>query len=105
MAGPASANRPTTGRTLAAKSAHRIRMASVCVPPLNTTSGSVHDAYDALSSTDLAIVGEEVLRIEMCLVGIADVPLACFFHFLPPSTVLKSVPPDPTAQPAFASLN
>jgi len=45
------------------------------LPIENTTSGSVHDAYDALSHTDLAIVGEEILRIEMCLVGIADVPL------------------------------
>jgi chorismate mutase/prephenate dehydratase len=45
------------------------------LPIENTTSGSVHDAYDALSHTDLAIVGEEVLRIELCLVGIADVPL------------------------------
>jgi chorismate mutase/prephenate dehydratase len=45
------------------------------LPIENTTSGSVHDAYDALSNTDLAIVGEEVLRIEMCLVGVADVPL------------------------------
>jgi chorismate mutase / prephenate dehydratase len=45
------------------------------LPIENTTSGSVHDAYDALSHTDLAIVGEEVLRIEMCLVGIAEVPL------------------------------
>jgi chorismate mutase/prephenate dehydratase len=45
------------------------------LPIENTTSGSVHDAYDALSHTDLAIVGEEVLRVEMCLVGIADVPL------------------------------
>lgn len=45
------------------------------LPIENTTSGSVHDAYDALSHTDLAIIGEEVLRIEMCLVGIGDVPL------------------------------
>lgn len=45
------------------------------LPIENTTSGSVHDAYDALSHTDLAIIGEEVLRIEMCLIGIADVPL------------------------------
>jgi chorismate mutase/prephenate dehydratase len=45
------------------------------LPIENTTSGSVHDAYDALSHTDLAIVGEEVLRIELCLVGIAEVPL------------------------------
>jgi chorismate mutase/prephenate dehydratase len=45
------------------------------LPIENTTSGSVHDAYDALSHTDLAIVGEEVLRIEMCLIGMADVPL------------------------------
>jgi len=45
------------------------------LPIENTTSGSVHDAYDALSHTDLAIIGEEVLRIELCLIGIADVPL------------------------------
>jgi chorismate mutase/prephenate dehydratase len=45
------------------------------LPIENTTSGSVHDAYDALSHTDLAIIGEEVIRIEMCLVGVADVPL------------------------------
>ncbi len=45
------------------------------LPIENTTSGSVHDAYDALSHTDLAIVGEEVLRIELCLVGVEDVPL------------------------------
>jgi chorismate mutase/prephenate dehydratase len=45
------------------------------LPIENTTSGSVHDAYDALSHTDLAIVGEEVLRIELCLIGLADVPL------------------------------
>jgi chorismate mutase/prephenate dehydratase len=45
------------------------------LPIENTTSGSVHDAYDALSHTDLAIIGEEVIRIEMCLVGISDVPL------------------------------
>jgi len=46
------------------------------LPIENTTSGSVHDAYDALSHTDLAIIGEEILRIEMCLIGVADVPLA-----------------------------
>jgi chorismate mutase/prephenate dehydratase len=45
------------------------------LPIENTTSGSVHDAYDALSHTDLAIIGEEVLRIELCLIGMADVPL------------------------------
>lgn len=45
------------------------------LPIENTTSGSVHDAYDALAHSDLAIIGEEVLRIELCLIGIADVPL------------------------------
>lgn len=45
------------------------------LPIENTTSGSVHDAYDALSHTDLAIIGEEVLRIELCLIGIAELPL------------------------------
>jgi chorismate mutase/prephenate dehydratase len=50
------------------------------LPIENTTSGSVHDAYDALSHTDLAIVGEEVLRIELCLIGLADVPLESLRH-------------------------
>lgn len=45
------------------------------LPIENTTSGSVHEAYDALSHSDLAIVGEEALRIEMCLIGLRDVPL------------------------------
>lgn len=45
------------------------------LPIENTTSGSVHDAYDALSHTDLAIIGEEVLRIELCLISLAEVPL------------------------------
>jgi len=45
------------------------------LPIENTTSGSVHEAYDALVHTDLAIVGEEALRIEMCLIGLDDVPL------------------------------
>jgi chorismate mutase/prephenate dehydratase len=45
------------------------------LPIENTTSGSVHDAYDALSHSDLAIVGEEVLRIELCLIGLAETPL------------------------------
>jgi chorismate mutase/prephenate dehydratase len=45
------------------------------LPVENTTSGSVHDAYDALSHTDLAIAGEEILRVEMCLIGVADVPI------------------------------
>jgi chorismate mutase/prephenate dehydratase len=54
----------------------RVGAADYAMLPIeNTTSGSVHDAYDALSHTDLAIVGEEVLRIELCLIGIADVPL------------------------------
>jgi chorismate mutase / prephenate dehydratase len=45
------------------------------LPIENTTSGSVHEAYDALAHTDLAIVGEEALRIELCLIGLEDVPL------------------------------
>jgi chorismate mutase / prephenate dehydratase len=50
------------------------------LPIENTTSGSVHDAYDALSHTDLAIVGEEVLRIEMCLVGLPGASLDRLTH-------------------------
>jgi chorismate mutase/prephenate dehydratase len=45
------------------------------LPVENTTAGSINDVYDLLSRAQTAIVGEEVLRVEHCLLGVADVPL------------------------------
>ena len=42
----------------------------------HTTSGSINDVYDALMSSNLHIVGEEVFSVNHCLVGIDEVPLA-----------------------------
>jgi chorismate mutase/prephenate dehydratase len=40
------------------------------LPVENTTAGSVHPVYDLLLETKLAVVGEVVLRIDHCLVGL-----------------------------------
>src|SRR6476661_1295143 len=36
-------------------------------------------------------------------VSCIGVPLVCFFHLCPPSIVLRTVPPEPTAHPRLAS--
>jgi chorismate mutase/prephenate dehydratase len=46
------------------------------LPVENTTAGSINEVYDLLSVAQLSIVGEEVLRIEHCLLAINEVPLA-----------------------------
>ncbi len=46
------------------------------LPIENTTSGGINEVYDLLLHTRLAIVGEVKFRVEHCLVGAADVPLA-----------------------------
>ena len=45
------------------------------LPVENTTAGSINDVYDLLSCAQASIVGEEVLRVEHCLLGVDDVPL------------------------------
>ncbi len=45
------------------------------LPIENTTAGSVYEAYDLLLRYNLALVGEEIVDIRHCLVGVADVPL------------------------------
>lgn len=40
------------------------------LPVENTTAGSINEAYDLLAQTELCVVGEEVLRVEHCLVGL-----------------------------------
>ena len=46
------------------------------LPVENTSAGSINEVYDLLSCAQLSIVGEEVLRIEHCLLAVDDVPLA-----------------------------
>jgi chorismate mutase/prephenate dehydratase len=46
------------------------------LPVENTTAGSINEVYDLLSRTKLNIIGEEVFRVDHCLVGIGEVPLA-----------------------------
>jgi chorismate mutase/prephenate dehydratase len=45
------------------------------LPVENTTAGSINEAYDLLAQTSLSVVGEEVLRVEHCLIGLPDATL------------------------------
>jgi len=45
------------------------------LPIENTTAGSVYEAYDLLLRYNLSLVGEEVVDVRHCLLGVADVPL------------------------------
>jgi chorismate mutase/prephenate dehydratase len=45
------------------------------LPVENTTAGSINEVYDLLSCLQVAVVGEEVMRVEHCLLAVADVPL------------------------------
>jgi chorismate mutase/prephenate dehydratase len=46
------------------------------LPIENTTAGSINEAYELLNRLPIAVVGEEVLLVEHCLVALEDVPLA-----------------------------
>ncbi|HKU39661.1 MAG TPA: prephenate dehydratase [Polyangiales bacterium] len=39
-------------------------------PIENTTAGSINEAYDLLARMDLQLIGEEVLRVQHCLLGL-----------------------------------
>jgi chorismate mutase / prephenate dehydratase len=45
------------------------------LPVENTSAGSINEVYDLLSCAQLSIVGEEILRVEYCLLAIEDAPL------------------------------
>jgi chorismate mutase/prephenate dehydratase len=46
------------------------------LPLENTTAGSIHEAYDLLAKMGLAIVGEEIQRVDHCLVVMPGATLA-----------------------------
>lgn len=46
------------------------------LPVENTTAGTITESYDLLARLDLALVGEEFLRVEHVLIGLRPVPLA-----------------------------
>lgn len=45
------------------------------LPIENTTAGSVYEAYDLLLRYNLSLVGEEIVDVRHCLLGVADLPL------------------------------
>lgn len=45
------------------------------LPIENTTAGSVYESYDLLLRFNLALVGEEIVDVRHCLLGVADAPL------------------------------
>jgi len=46
------------------------------LPIENTTAGSINEAYDLLARLKLALVGEEVQRVDHCLLALEVVPLS-----------------------------
>jgi chorismate mutase/prephenate dehydratase len=46
------------------------------LPIENTTAGSVYESYDLLLRFNLSLVGEEIVDVRHCLLGVADVPIA-----------------------------
>lgn len=69
------------------------------LPIENTTSGSITEVYDALTNSNLQIIGEEIFQVKHCLLGLQDIPLndikKIFVHFQAArqcSNFLKSLP-------------
>ena len=46
------------------------------LPIENTTAGSINEAYDLLARMNLALVGEEVIKVEHCLVALEPVSIS-----------------------------
>ena len=69
------------------------------LPIENTTSGSINDVYDALTTVTFTFVGEEIFPVKHCLLAIEDVPInnikKVFTHYQAArqcSKFLKSIP-------------
>lgn len=52
------------------------------LPIENTTAGSINETYDLLRQTELRIVGEEVLEVRHCLLGLDERPPAALKRIL-----------------------
>ena len=50
------------------------RAQAAMLPIENTTAGSINEAYDLLAQMDLAIAGEEIQRVDHCLMALGAVP-------------------------------
>jgi chorismate mutase/prephenate dehydratase len=50
-------------------------VAFAMLPIENTTAGSINETYDLLARMDVAIVGEEIQKIDQCLMALESVPL------------------------------
>jgi 3-deoxy-7-phosphoheptulonate synthase len=48
----------------------------------STAAGSINQVYDVLREKDLHIVGEETIKVDLCLCGVADVPLTAIDRVL-----------------------
>jgi chorismate mutase/prephenate dehydratase len=73
------------------------------LPVENTTAGSINEVYDLLSCAQLSIVGEEVLRIEHCLLALDEIPLSgirqIYSHTQALAQCMKFVSKLPNCQP------
>lgn len=59
----------------ALEAAERGEVGYAVLPIENTTAGSINQTYDLLLETPLAIVGEEILHVRHCLLGLPGVTL------------------------------
>ena len=50
-------------------------LACAVLPIENTTAGSINEAYDLLARMNLALVGEEVVKVEHCLLALEQTPV------------------------------
>ena len=46
------------------------------LPIENTTAGSINETYDLLAEMNLAIVGEEVVKVDHCLIALEELPVS-----------------------------
>jgi chorismate mutase/prephenate dehydratase len=70
------------------------------LPIENTSAGSINQVYDLLQEKELAIVGEEMSKVDWCLASTAEVPLTSIRRLLSEtqafeqcSLLLASLPP------------
>jgi chorismate mutase/prephenate dehydratase len=48
----------------------------------STAAGSINQVYDVLREKDLHIIGEETIKVDLCLCGVAEVPLTAIDRVL-----------------------